>query len=198
MNTQIRDSLLRIMCAAQSELRCVLFTNRLSPVVPALANTEGLRLVGLVHPTHPIDTADAMRQHISAEIPLFEYHPEQGVSLSAFLRNINAQLLVVYGFQHIISAAILEQCPGVNLHPSLLPAYPGLNPWTDQMKASPTTGGYTVHKLSPHADSGEILARAEFPWPYGLTDLSQIRDVTLRDCGVPLLIKTLLKSTISK
>lgn len=194
----IRSNLSRIMCEAPSELRCVLCTNRLSPVLPALVNTAGLSLVGLVHPAQTLDSINAIRQHTTANIPLFEYLPEHSHKLADFLHDVNAQLLVVHGFQHIIPQAILEQCPGVNLHPSLLPAYPGLNPWQEQLQANPTTGGYTVHMLSPKADAGTILAQAEFPWPRHSVNLLQIRDDSLRNCGIPLLIKTLLKFTTTK
>lgn len=186
------------MCGAPSELRCVLCTNRLSPVLPALIEATGVCLAGLAHPTNPPESVEDLRRNAPTCLPMCEYIPGKPDAFLDFLQQVRAQLLVVYGFQHIIPEKVLAHFPGVNLHPSLLPAFPGLNPWQEQMQAGVSAGGYTVHMLSPQPDAGRILAQAEFPWPAPPTDLQQLRRETLLQFGIPLLIKTLRHYNITK
>lgn len=49
-----------------------------------------------------------------------------------------------------------------NIHPSLLPSYAGLNPWTEIFRDGVRHSGVTLHRLEPVADSGEIIASAGF------------------------------------
>lgn len=65
-------------------------------------------------------------------------------------------LLVSYGYRHILRADVLETCPAVNLHISLLPwnrgADPNLWSWIDG-----TPKGVTVHWMTPGVDEGPII-----------------------------------------
>ncbi len=71
-----------------------------------------------------------------------------------------------------------------NIHPSLLPAYPGLNPWKDifddvekfrEHSSAPFRGGVTLHALSGTPDAGAIVRQS--PFDIGLDDtISSARD----------------------
>jgi methionyl-tRNA formyltransferase len=49
-----------------------------------------------------------------------------------------------------------------NLHPSLLPKYPGLNPWPAFLESKDLRGGVTLHELSPVLDGGQIILQAGY------------------------------------
>lgn len=180
------------MCVAVSDKRCILFTNRFSELIPALA--EAANLVCIVHPQEPIQQVTDLKSHCPAEVDLIPYNAGESLALAAALLRYRPQLLITYAFQHILSEHLLALCPGINLHPSLLPAYPGLNPWGKQMRDGVTEGGYTIHRLSPHADSGEILAQRTYRFPEQVSDLLHLRDTSLQQCGIPLLLHTISAS----
>lgn len=51
---------------------------------------------------------------------------------------------------------------GYNIHPTLLPKYPGLNPWEEIFRNREKEGGVTVHRLSEKVDGGEICMQRAF------------------------------------
>lgn len=79
----------------------------------------------------------------------------------------------------------------LNIHPSLLPKYPGLNPWIDMLANEETRGGITIHKLCSIADSGEIIAQEPFDFPIPF-DIMSARNKA--DLIAARLIVSLLKS----
>ena len=54
-------------------------------------------------------------------------------------------------------------CPIINVHPSLLPKYKGLNVVEKAMKAGETVTGCTVHYVNEELDGGEIIMQGEVP-----------------------------------
>lgn len=76
------------------------------------------------------------------------------------ISTILPDILITYRCQHIIPNEIIKQIyMGMNIHPTLLPAYPGLNPWIDMMAANERNGGITIHRLSDIIDGGSIIAQ---------------------------------------
>jgi phosphoribosylglycinamide formyltransferase-1 len=65
----------------------------------------------------------------------------------------------------MIKAPLLDAFPRriINIHPSLLPAFPGLEAWKQAVDARATKSGCTVHYVDAGMDSGEIIAQAEVP-----------------------------------
>ena len=65
----------------------------------------------------------------------------------------------------IVSKKFVDAYPGqiINLHPSLLPKYKGLNAIEQAMKAGETETGATVHFVNEHLDSGAIIKQQEVP-----------------------------------
>lgn len=76
----------------------------------------------------------------------------------------STDLIVSYKLPQIIPGDIVARSRygGVNIHPSLLPAYPGLNPWPAIYFDMVLNTGVTIHHLSDTADSGNILLRESF------------------------------------
>ena len=94
-------------------------------------------------------------------------------------------LVVLAGFMRILSPVFLDRWPGrvVNVHPSLLPAFPGADAVGDALAAGATTTGVTVHLVDELVDHGPVLAQEAVPVrPDDTRDtlLSRLHDVEHR------------------
>ena len=74
-------------------------------------------------------------------------------------------LIVMAGWMRVVTKKFCEAFAGriINLHPSLLPKYKGLNAIEQAMKAGETETGATVHFVNEHLDSGAIIKQQEVP-----------------------------------
>ena len=74
-------------------------------------------------------------------------------------------LLVLAGFMRILTAGFVSRYEGrlVNIHPSLLPLFPGLHTHQRAIDAGCTVAGATVHQVTAELDHGPILAQAVVP-----------------------------------
>ena len=83
----------------------------------------------------------------------------------ALFEAYNVDLIVMAGWMRIVSKKFVEAFPGriINLHPSLLPKYKGLNAIEQAMKAGETETGATVHFVTEELDSGAIIKQQEVP-----------------------------------
>lgn len=101
-------------------------------------------------PTHVIEPSDYTTRR-SFDLKLSEiihfYHPT---------------LIVLAGFMRILSNEFVEEYYGklINIHPSLLPKYKGLNTHRRVLAAGDTEHGITVHYVSPRVDEGPIIAQS--------------------------------------
>lgn len=75
------------------------------------------------------------------------------------------QLVVLAGFMRIVGKAMLERFPNriVNVHPALLPAFPGAHGAEDAIAKGVRIAGCTVHLVDAGVDTGPILAQAAVP-----------------------------------
>jgi phosphoribosylglycinamide formyltransferase-1 len=74
-------------------------------------------------------------------------------------------LVVLAGFMRILTPAFVAHYPGrlINIHPSLLPAFTGLNTHQRAIDAGCKFAGATVHQVTTELDHGQILAQAVVP-----------------------------------
>lgn len=91
-----------------------------------------------------------------------------------WIRAISAMepdLIVLAGYMRIIKPPFIEAFQGriINLHPSLLPKYPGLHSIRRALEAGETETGCTVHWLTPDIDAGEIIGKSAVPIKAGQT-----------------------------
>ena len=78
--------------------------------------------------------------------------------LYTLLCSTRYDILITYRCRYIIPSNILSSSTvAINIHPSLLPAYAGLNPWDEMAENNETMGGVTLHRLTSDIDKGEIL-----------------------------------------
>jgi phosphoribosylglycinamide formyltransferase-1 len=99
-------------------------------------------------------------------VPHKEYASRQEfeVALHEALKEFEVELVCLAGFMRI-----LEVLPGwwrgkmINIHPSLLPAYPGLNTHQRAIEAGELYAGCTVHFVDDGVDTGPVIAQAKVP-----------------------------------
>jgi phosphoribosylglycinamide formyltransferase-1 len=81
------------------------------------------------------------------------------------LKDARVGLLVLAGYMRMVKHPLLEAFPRriINIHPSLLPQFPGLEAWKQAMEAGATETGCTVHYVDDGMDTGEIIAQERVP-----------------------------------
>ena len=77
------------------------------------------------------------------------------------MQSHNTQLIVLAGFMRIVKKGILLAFPGcvINIHPALLPAFPGLKSWKQAYEYGVRYTGCTVHFVDEDIDTGPIIAQ---------------------------------------
>jgi phosphoribosylglycinamide formyltransferase-1 len=108
----------------------------------------------------------------AAGIPTFVVDHRELGSREAFdravvaeLRHHGVELVVLAGFMRIVTAALLDTFPDriINIHPSLLPAFPGVNSQAQAFRHGVKLAGCSVHFVELGVDSGPIIAQAAVP-----------------------------------
>lgn len=91
--------------------------------------------------------------------------PRVEMELVHMLQDAEVDLVVLAGFMRVLKAPMLEAFPEkiVNIHPSLLPKFPGLEAWKQALAAGETEAGCTVHYVDGQIDHGEIIAQRRVP-----------------------------------
>jgi phosphoribosylglycinamide formyltransferase, formyltetrahydrofolate-dependent len=112
--------------------------------------------------------ADALRLAEAAGIATLALDPRSypsrrdfDLDLFARIAASGAELLVLAGFMRILDAQALRPWVGriVNIHPSLLPKYPGLHTHRRALEAGDTEHGASVHYVTAELDGGPVIAR---------------------------------------
>ena len=91
--------------------------------------------------------------------------PEAEDGLVALLKDAGVEWVVLAGYMRMVKAPLLNAFPRriLNIHPSLLPKFPGLEAWKQALAAGVSETGCTVHYVDPGMDSGEIIAQSAVP-----------------------------------
>lgn len=104
----------------------------------------------------------------TAGIPTFLFQAKQYHSKEAYekeiimeLNNLGVDLVVLAGYMRLIGPALLHEYEGriVNIHPSLLPAFPGKDAIGQALAAGVKESGVTIHYVDAGMDTGPIIAQ---------------------------------------
>lgn len=87
------------------------------------------------------------------------------LALASCIDEFSPTLVVLAGFMRILTPAFVNHFSGrlINIHPSLLPAFPGLHTHERAIAAGCKFAGATVHQVSAELDHGPVLAQAVVP-----------------------------------
>lgn len=125
---------------------CLVLSNRPNAGGIDLAKSAGI-------PTEIVDHKD------------FETREDFEDEMSERLENYDIDLIVLAGFMRILTASFVEKWPDqmINIHPSLLPDYKGLDTHARAIADGKTEGGCTVHFVTPDLDSGPNILQRRVP-----------------------------------
>ncbi|HPG00052.1 MAG TPA: phosphoribosylglycinamide formyltransferase [Kiritimatiellia bacterium] len=81
------------------------------------------------------------------------------------LRRYRADFIALAGFMRIVKGGLLREFQGriVNIHPSLLPAFPGLHSWKQALDYGAKVAGCTVHFVDGGTDTGPVITQRTVP-----------------------------------
>ncbi len=153
--------------------------------VAILISGGGSNMVSLVdsmtvdHPARPVlvisNTADAgglaKAEARGVATAVVDHRPHKGdrqafeTELNAVLEAARPDIICHAGFMRILTAHYVDHWQGkmLNIHPSLLPKYPGLNTHARALDAGDTIAGCTVHEVTTELDAGPMLGQAKVP-----------------------------------
>ena len=148
-------------------------------MIGVLVSGEGTNLQALVDAGLPIAAvasnrkdAHAVERARAAGIPAATFaldcyatRDERDLVMATWLEEHSVELVVLAGYMHLLTRPFLDRFPGriVNVHPSLLPAFPGAHAIADALAAGVRTTGVTVHYVDEGLDSGPVIRQEAVP-----------------------------------
>ena len=112
--------------------------------------------------------------------------------LSRLIDTTRPDMICLAGFMRILTPGFIRRYQGrmLNIHPSLLPKYPGLNTHARALAAHDTEAGCTVHEVTADLDAGPILGQARVPvLPGDTEDSLAARVLTLEHRLYPAVLR---------
>jgi len=138
-------------------------------VIGVLASGEGTNLQALIDAGLPIvavasnkPRARALERAHAAGIPAEVFSDE--TAMAEWLEERGVRVVVLAGYMRLLSPAFLDRFdPVVNVHPSLLPSFPGLRAIEQALEAGVSETGVTVHLVDEGVDTGPVLRQEPVP-----------------------------------
>jgi phosphoribosylglycinamide formyltransferase 1 len=178
-----------LIAAAQTQRWHERFNARITAVISNRPDAAGLAFAA----AHGIATAVVNHTEF-AERAAFDR------ALAERIEAYEPQLVLLAGFMRILSAEFTARFAGrfVNIHPSLLPSFPGLRTHEQALAAGVKVHGCTVHRVTAQLDHGPILGQAAVPVLPGDTAQSLGARVLAQEHVIyPQVVSDLLASYIS-
>jgi len=99
------------------------------------------------------------------ELADFPSRAARDAAMADWLEEQSVSLVVLAGYMHLLTPTFLDRFPDavVNVHPSLLPAFPGAHAVEEQLAAGVAESGASVHLVDEGVDSGPVLAQERVP-----------------------------------
>jgi phosphoribosylglycinamide formyltransferase-1 len=142
-------------------------------VIGVLVSGEGSNLQALLDAGLPVCGVASNREGVPAlaraaaadvphaAFPLGEFadREQRDATMANWLQEQGVRLVVCAGYMQLLTAPFLERFPDriVNVHPSLLPEFPGARPIDDALAAGVETTGVTVHLVDEGLDTGPVI-----------------------------------------
>jgi phosphoribosylglycinamide formyltransferase-1 len=95
----------------------------------------------------------------------YPHRASRDTAMAAWFEGHGAQLIVCAGYMHLLTSGFLARFPDrvVNVHPALLPSFPGTHAVADAIAAGVTVTGATVHLVDEGVDTGTVLRQEAVP-----------------------------------
>ncbi len=148
-------------------------------MIGVLVSGNGTNLQALLDDGLPISAVAANRKDAYAlvrareagvptatfSLDCHESREERDLVMATWLEEHGVELVVLAGYMHLLTEPFLRRFPEriVNVHPSLLPAFPGAHAIRDAMAAGADPTGVTVHYVDEGLDTGPVLAQEPVP-----------------------------------
>jgi phosphoribosylglycinamide formyltransferase-1 len=146
-------------------------------VIGVLVSGSGTNLQALLDADLPVVAVASNRREAPAlgragdlptasfELRDFASRAERDAAMAEWLQRHGVEMVVLAGYMHILTAEFLARFPErvINVHPSLLPEFPGAHAVADQLAAGVRESGVTVHVVDEGVDSGPILLQERVP-----------------------------------
>jgi phosphoribosylglycinamide formyltransferase-1 len=145
-------------------------------VIGVLVSGEGTNLQALLDAGLPVVAVASNKRGAPAlaraacatgafELADFPDRAARDGAMADWLAGQGVGLVVLAGYMHLLTPAFLDRFPDavVNVHPSLLPAFPGAHAVEEQLAAGVAESGATVHLVDEGVDSGPVLAQERVP-----------------------------------
>ena len=148
-------------------------------MIGVLVSGNGTNLQALLDDGLPISAVAANRKDAYAlvrardagvptatfSLDCHESREERDLVMATWLEEHGVELVVLAGYMHLLTEPFLRRFPEriVNVHPSLLPAFPGAHAIRDAIEAGADPTGVTVHYVDDGLDSGPVLAQEPVP-----------------------------------
>lgn len=142
-------------------------------MIGVLVSGEGSNLQALIDAGLPVcavassrDGVRALERAGHADVPAAAFPLEQFADreqrdtiMANWLQERGVRLVVCAGYMHLLTSTFLARFPGriVNVHPSLLPEFPGARAIDDALAAGVARTGVTVHYVDEGLDSGDVI-----------------------------------------
>lgn len=145
----------------------------LQAILDTLHRREGIAVVGVASDKPGARALERAREAgvETAAFPRDEYAGREArdVAMAAWIEARGADLVVLAGYMQLLSPAFVARFRNrvVNIHPALLPAFPGLDAIGQALAAGVEVTGVTVHFVDEGVDTGPAIVQREVPVPPG-------------------------------
>jgi phosphoribosylglycinamide formyltransferase-1 len=146
-------------------------------VIGVLVSGEGTNLQALIDSRLPVVAVASNRAEARAVerarragvptsvFPLGDYpdRPARDAAMADWLERHGVELVVCAGYMQLLTPGFLKRFTAVNVHPSLLPSFPGTTPIEDALAAGVAETGVTVHFVDEGVDTGPFILQEPVP-----------------------------------
>jgi phosphoribosylglycinamide formyltransferase 1 len=146
-------------------------------MIGVLVSGEGTNLQALLDESLPVTAVASNRAAAGAlerarragvangvfELEDYASRAERDAAMADWLQRHGVELVVCAGYMHLLTSSFLDRFPVINVHPSLLPAFPGTRAVEEALAAEVPETGVTVHFVDEGIDSGPVIVQEAVP-----------------------------------